>query len=473
MNVTTGTVNSQVPFTTRALMLDPAGLNRRLRELDCIGDLTRRQPKTVAAVSRRARIGVHNHYVDGMPRLLPMMVAWARGAHVADLDGNEYIDLDNGRGANILGHAPAVVTDALRTALDDGLSFAAGHETETALMSLLLTAVGWAEGGFFSSSGTEATMHALKLARAHTRRPLIGMFDQCYHGHHNDVLAARLPDGTVTGSMPGVPPPAASSTVVLPYDRSAFEVIEARAAELACVIVEPIRSSWPLLDREFLLGLREVTSQHGVLLVFDEVLTGFRFRFGGALDALGVTPDLASFGKIIGGGLPIGATMGRADIIEMGVTTGEHLRDMQSRTRVLGTFCGNILSCTAGLAQLTHLRDHGEAVYETTRAAADRFAGHLQRLREEAGYPIAVRRYESLVRPLFGTMGAEDFVDLVHPQRYALAEYLWTYYLRAAGVHLPEFLYPLFTAAHDTEVMDSVCEAITASVAGLRRDGLF
>src|SRR5689334_23562762 len=114
MNPTTGTVNPQVPFTTRALMLDPAGLNRRLSELKCIGELTRRQPKTVGAVVHRARNGIHNHYVDGMPRLLPMMVAWARGAHVADLDGNQFIDLDNGRGANILGHAAPVVTDALR-----------------------------------------------------------------------------------------------------------------------------------------------------------------------------------------------------------------------------------------------------------------------------------------------------------------------------------------------------------------------
>lgn len=469
MNPTTGTADPRSRYTTRDLMLDPAGLNRRLSELGCIVELTRRQPKTNAAVAGRSRSGVHNHYVDGMPRLLPMIVAWARGAYLADLDGNEFIDLDNGRGANFLGHAPAVVTGALRSALDDGLSFASGHETETALMRLLLAALPWAEGGFLSNSGTEATMHALKLARTYTGRPLVAMFDQCYHGHHNDVLAARLPDGAVVGSMPGTSP---SSTIVLPYDRSAFDVIAARSAELACVIVEPIRSSWPLLDREFLRGLRDVTTQHGVLLVFDEVLTGFRFRFGGALDAGGPTPDLASFGKIIGGGLPIGATVGRPDIIEMGVTTGEHLRDMQTRTRILGTFCGNVLSCTAGLAQLTYLRDHQESVYATTVAAADRFAGHLQRLRDEAGFPIAVRRHESLVRPLFGTMGTEQFVDLVHPQRYAVAEYMWTYYLRAAGVHLPEFLYPLFTAAHDAVVMDAVCEAVTRSVDGLRRDGL-
>lgn len=459
MTSATGAAAVRPRYTTRDLLLDPVGLNRRLRELDCIAELVRRQPKTLAAVADRSRGGIHNHYVDGMPRLLPMVVAWARGAHLADVDGNEYIDLDNGRGANFLGHAPAVVTDALRTALDDGLSFAAGHETETTLMSVLLSAVPWAGGGFFSNSGTEATMHALKLARAYTGRPLVAVFEQSYHGHHNDVLV----------SMPGVPP---SSTIVLPYDRGAFEVIAARAGELACVIVEPIRSSWPLLDRDFLSGLRDVTAQHGVLLVFDEVLTGFRFRFGGTVDSDGPTPDLATFGKIIGGGLPIGATVGRSEVIEMGVTTGEHLRDMQTRTRILGTFCGHVLSCTAGLAQLTYLRDHQDSVYATTRAAADRFADHLRRLRDEAGFPIAVRRYETLVRPMFGTMGTEQFADLVHPQRYPVAEYLWTYYLRAAGVHLPEFLYPLFTAAHDGEVMDAVCDAVTRSVEGLRRDGL-
>ena len=134
---------------------------------------------------------------------------------------------------------------------------------------------------------------------------------------------------------------------------------------------------------------------------------------------------------------------------------------------------GSVLSCIAGRAQLGYLRDHQDVVYPAIRAAADRFAGHLTCLRDEAGFPIAIRRYETLVRPLFGTMDTERFVDLVHPQRLAVAEYLWTYYLRAAGVHLPEFLYPLFTAAHDADVMDALCRAVTQSVEGMRRDGLF
>jgi glutamate-1-semialdehyde 2,1-aminomutase len=460
-------------LTTRMLMENPTELAARLRELDCVKGLAACQPKTIAAGVRRAQKGIHNHYVDGMPRLLPMIVGWARGSRIADLDGNEFIDLDCGRGVNFLGHSPEVVIDALRSMLGNGLSVAAGNEVETALMDLLLGSVSWAEGGFLSNSGTEATMHALKLARAFTGRPLVAMFEQCYHGHHNDVLVARLPDGSTRSTMPGVPPSAAASTVVLPYDERAFEVISARAAELACVILEPIRSSWPRFDREFLVGLRKLTSEHGIVLIFDEVFSGFRFRFGGALDAEGITPDLATFGKVIGGGLPIGATLGRSDIIEMGVTTGEHLRDMRTRTRILGTFCGNIASCTAGLAQLEYIRDHREEVYRTTHSAADRFAAHLERLRDDAGYPIAVRRYESLVLPLFGTVPTESYVDLVHPQRHAVAEYMWTYYLRAAGVHLPEFLYPLFTYAHTAEVMDVVCEAVTQSVTGLWKDGFF
>ncbi|KZS58251.1 hypothetical protein A4G28_02900 [Mycobacterium ostraviense] len=464
-------MNPMAAITTEMFLENTTEFVARAHELDRIKDLVARQPKTIAAAARRAHKGVFNNFVDGMPRIIPMIAGWARGAHIADLDGNEFVDLDSGRGVNFLGHSPEVVTDAVRSMLGSGLTVAAGHEVETALMSLLLESVRWAEGGFLSNSGTEATMHALKLARAFTGRPLVATFEHCYHGHHNDVLVARLPDGSTRPGMPGVAPSVASSTIVLPYNETAFEVICARAAELACVILEPIRSSWPQLDREFLVGLRKLTAEHGIVLVFDEMLSGFRFRFGGTLDAEGITPDLATFGKIIGGGLPIGATLGRSDIIKMAVTTGDYMRDMRTRTHILGTFCGNIVSCTAGLAQLEYIRDHQEEVYRTIGAAADRFAVHLERLRDDAGYPIAVRRYESLVRPFFGAMSTDNFVELVHPARNAVGEYMWTYYLRAAGVHVPEFLYPFFTYAHTADVMDVVCDAVTQSLEGLRKDG--
>jgi glutamate-1-semialdehyde 2,1-aminomutase len=466
-------MNPMTEITTALFLENTPEFVARVRELDCIKDLVARQPKTIAAASRRAHRGVFNNFVDGMPRIIPMIAGRARGACIADLDGNEFVDLDSGRGVNFLGHSPEVVTDAVRSMLGNGLTVATGHEAETALMSLLLDSVGWADGGFLSNSGTEATMHALKLARAYTGRPLVATFEGCYHGHHNDVFVARLPDGSTRPGMPGVPASVASSTIVLPYDETAFEMVSAHAAELACVIIEPIRSSWPKLDRDFLAGLRKLTMERGIVLIFDEMFSGFRFRFGGALDADGITPDLGTFGKIIGGGMPIGATLGRSDIIKMAVTTGEYMRDMQTRTHVLGTFCGNIVACTAGLAQLEYIRDHQEEVYRTTREAADRFAAHLERLRGEAGYPIAVRRYESLVRPFFGTMSADTFVEFLHPERNVIAEYMWTYYLRAAGVHLGEFLYPFFTYAHTAGVMDSVCEAVTQSLAGLRKDGFF
>jgi glutamate-1-semialdehyde 2,1-aminomutase len=464
-------MSAMAAITTEMFFENTTEFVSRVRELDCMKDLAARQPKTIAAAARRAHKGVFNNFVDGMPRVIPMIAEWARGARIADLDGNEFVDLDSGRGVNFLGHSPDVVTDAVTSMLGNGLTVAAGHEVETALMSLILDSIPWAEGGFLSNSGTEATMHALKLARAFTGRPLVATFEHCYHGHHNDVFVARQPDGSTRPGMPGVPPSVASSTIVLPFDERAFEVITAHKDELACVIVEPIRSSWPQLSREFLVGLRELTTEHGIVLIFDEMLSGFRFRFGGALDAEGIAPDLATFGKIIGGGMPIGATLGRSDIIRMAVTTGDQMRDMQTRTHVLGTFCGNMAACAAGLAQLEYLRDHQEDVYRTTRAAADRFAAHVERLRNEAGYPIAIQRYESLVRPFIGTMSLDSFVEFGHPERNVVAQYMWTYYLRAAGVHLPEFLLPIFTYAHTADVMDEVCEAVTHSLAGLRRDG--
>ena len=445
----------------------------RARALDCIQDLTARQPKTIAAGARRASKGVFSNFVDGLPRMIPMIAGRAHGPFIADLDGNEFVDLDSGRGVNFLGHSSEVVTGAVGSVLGNGFTVAAGNEVETALMSLLLDTVRWAEGGFLSNSGTEATMHALKLARAFTGRPHVAVFENSYHGHHNDVFVTRLPDGSTRPGMPGVAPSVASSTTVLPYDERAFEVISARASDLACVIVEPIRSSFPRFDREFLVGLRQVTMEHGVVLAFDETLSGFRFRFGGAVDEDGITPDLATFGKIIGGGLPIGATLGRSEIMKMAVTSGEIQRDIQTRTHVLGTFCGNVVACTAGLAQLEYLRNHQDEVYGTIGAAADRFAGHLERLRDEEGYPIVLRRYESLVRPFFGAMSPDNFAAFGHPDRNVVAEYMWTYYLRAAGVHLPELLYPFFTYAHTADIMDAVCDAVTESFAGLRKDGFW
>jgi glutamate-1-semialdehyde 2,1-aminomutase len=445
----------------------------RARALDCIQDLTARQPKTIAAGAQRAAKGVFSNFVDGLPRIIPMIAGRAHGPFIADLDGNEFVDLDSGRGVSFLGHAPEVVTDAVASTLGNGFTVAAGNDVETALMSLLLDSIGWADGGFFSNSGTEATMHALKLARAFTGRPDVAIFEHSYHGHHNDVFVTRLPDGSTRPSMPGVAPSVASSTTVLPYDERAFEAIAAHAADLACVIVEPIRSSWPRLDREFLAGLRQVTMEHDVILVFDETLSGFRFRFGGSVDEEGITPDLATFGKIVGGGLPIGATLGRSEIVKIAVTTGELARDIQTRTHVLGTFCGNIVACTAGLAQLEYLRDHQDEVYTGIGAAASRFADHLEHLRDEHGYPIVLRRYESLVRPFFGSMSPDSFAPFGHPDRNVVAEYMWTYYLRAAGVHLPELLYPFFTYAHTAHIMDAVCDAVTESLAGLRKDGFW
>ncbi len=462
-----------VETTTEMFVENTTEFLARARALDCIQDLTARQPKTIAAGVARASKGVFSNFVDGLPRIIPMIAARAHGPFITDLDGNEFVDLDSGRGVNFLGHSSEVVTRAVGSALGEGFTVAAGNEVETALMSLLLDAVGWADGGFLSNSGTEATMHALKLARAFTGRPHVAVFENSYHGHHNDVFVTRLPDGSTRPSMPGVAPSVASSTTVLPYDERAFEAIAARASELACVIVEPVRSSWPRLDREFLAGLRQVTTKHGVVLVFDETLSGFRFRFGGAVDDEGVTPDLSTFGKIIGGGLPIGATLGRSEIIKMAVTTGELQRDIQTRTHVLGTFCGNVVACTAGLAQLEYLRDHQNEIYESIGAAADRFADHLERLRDEEDYPIVLRRYESLVRPFFGAMSPDNFPEFGHPDRNVVAEYMWTYYLRAAGVHLPELLYPFFTYAHTADIMDTVCDAVTESLAGLRKDGFW
>jgi glutamate-1-semialdehyde 2,1-aminomutase len=288
---------------------------------------------------------------------VPPFVTRADGAYVFDADGNRYIDYVGSWGPMILGHNPARVRERLQTALANGTSFGAPTELEVRLAEAVIAAVPSIEMVRFVSSGTEATMSALRLARGFTGRDLILKFEGCYHGHA-DALLVKAGSGAATLGVPdsaGVPADVARHTLTAPYND--LEAVGALAAahgdRIAAVIVEPVAGNMGLVRPRpgFLEGLRALCSEHGIVLIFDEVMTGFRVAYGGYQSICGITPDLTTLGKVIGGGLPVGAFGGRREIMECLAPLGPVYQ--------AGTLSGNPLAMTAGLATLEALAEPG------------------------------------------------------------------------------------------------------------------
>ena len=283
----------------------------------------------------------------------PFYVNRAHGSHIYDVDGRDLIDYVGTWGPAILGHAPEVVVDAVRAAAGQGLSFGIPNPFEVEMAETVTSWVPSVEKVRMTNSGTEATMSAVRLARGFTGRERIVKFDGCYHGHVDSLLVAAG-SGALTHGKPdsaGIPTSLANLTTVLAFnDFAALEaVFRDHGTEIAAVILEPIPANAGLIPPlpGFLARLREITAEHGVLLIFDEVMTGFRLAKGGVQEMVGICPDLSCFGKVIGGGLPVGAFGGRADIME-------HLAPLGPVYQA-GTLSGNPLAMAAGLAQLKTL----------------------------------------------------------------------------------------------------------------------
>jgi glutamate-1-semialdehyde 2,1-aminomutase len=314
----------------------------------------------------------------------PLFIARGAGAHLWDADGNEFIDYVLSWGPLILGHAASAVLAAITEAAQAGTSFGAPTARETELAELVIARVPSVERVRFTSSGTEAVMSALRLARAFTGREGIIKFDGCYHGHTDDLLA-RAGSGVATLGLPdspGVPRAAAGLTHIAPYnDLSATEaMVAAFPNQIAAIIVEPIAGNmgFVLPQPGFLQGLRDLATRHGALLIFDEVMTGFRVAPGGAQALYGITPDLTTLGKVIGGGLPVGAYGGRADIMALVAPQGPMYQ--------AGTLSGNPLAMAAGIATLRALEAPG--AYERLGELATRLASGFVAAGERAGVPL-------------------------------------------------------------------------------------
>ena len=324
---------------------------------------------------------------------------------MTDVDGVSYIDYLGSWGPLILGHCPAKVQSALRSQISLGTSFGASTENEVILAEMIANAVPSIEKVRLVNSGTEATMSAIRLARAFTGRSKIIKFDGCYHGHV-DSLLVKAGSGVATLGLPdsaGVQAQDCSSTLSVPYNDTEMvqQALDLNRAEVAAVIIEPVAGNMGtvLPARGFLQRLRKLTREHGALLIFDEVITGFRLSYGGAQELLNIKPDLTCLGKIIGGGLPVGAYGGHHEIMKLVAPEGPVYQ--------AGTLSGNPLAVAAGIAALKALKQAGS--YRKLESMTAELVAGLQRAAEQAGVPVQINRIGSMFTVFFTSSPVTNF----------------------------------------------------------------
>lgn len=387
----------------------------------------------------------------------PVYFQTAHGAEFTDVDGNRYVDFCLSWGPLILGHSDADIVRAVCEAAPHGLTYGACHPGEVAMAEALVGAFPGFDMARLVSSGTEAVMTALRLARGATGRSLIVKFEGGYHGHA-DQLLVKAGSGLITHKDPGseassagVPKETAALTVTLPFaDLAAVKQVFAdHGPRIAAVILEPLPANNGLLVQsdDYLRGLRQITADHGALLIFDEVISGFRIHYGGYGQLAGVQPDLVTLGKIVGGGMPLGAIVGPAKILELLAPVGPVYQ--------AGTLSGNPLSIAAGLATLAKLRD--PALYRRL----DQLGTYLEHRLRATGIPwLRGRRVGSVFWPYFDDGPIPDRADRISPVAVARFNNLYHHVLQA-GYYLPPSAYEVLflSAAHTEKHIDGLCSA--------------
>ncbi len=385
----------------------------------------------------------------------PVFIERACGSKIYDVDGNGYIDYVCSWGPCILGHCDKEIVDAVKDACDRGLTFGAPTEAECALAELIRGCIPSMEMSRLVSSGTEAVMSAVRVARGYTRRDKIIKFEGCYHGH-SDGLLVKAGSGALTQSAPdsaGVPADYAKNTLVARYndEASVRSLFEANKGQIAAVLVEPVAANMGVvLPKDgFLEFLRDVTKTNGALLIFDEVITGFRLGLGGAQEYFGVTPDLTTLGKIVGGGMPVGAYGGRKEIMETVAPRGWVYQ--------AGTLSGNPLTTAAGIAAIRRLCAGGKALYQEL----DRKGRYLaDTVKTAFGEKAQVNRAGSLLSVFFAANPVTDYETAVRSDTREYARYF--NYLLDHGIYTApsQFEAMFVSAAHTQEDLEKTAEIV-------------
>jgi glutamate-1-semialdehyde 2,1-aminomutase len=387
----------------------------------------------------------------------PLYIARGQGSHIWDADGNEYIDYIGSWGPLILGHAAPLVIDAITKAAKKGTSFGASTPAEADLAELVISAFPHMQKVRFVSSGTEATMSAIRLARGYTKRKYIVKFEGCYHGH-SDALLVKAGSGVATLGIPGsagVPEEFTQFTLALPYNDicaldAAFEKFK---HQIACVIVEPVVGNMGCVPpaRGYLEALRAITKNEKTLLIFDEVMTGFRLAYGGAQELYGIEPDLTTMGKIIGGGLPVGAYGGPSEIMDLIAPLGPVYQ--------AGTLSGNPLAMAAGYTTLRYLRDHKEIYARLDKLAGEAVNG-VAAAATDAGVTLCHNRVGSMFTWFFTEGPVTDWDSAAKCDTEAFARFFRA--MLENGIYLPpsQFEAAFMGAVHsEADVMQTVAAA--------------
>ncbi len=381
----------------------------------------------------------------------PLFIDHAKGSHIFDVDGNDYVDYVCSWGPMILGHAYQPVIDAVKAACDNGLSYGAPTEKETVLAKLILEAVPFMDKVRLVNSGTEAVMSAIRVARGYTGKDKIIKFRGNYHGH-SDGLLVTAGSGLLTESTPdsaGVPKGYTQTTLLADYnDETSVEALfNANKGEIAAIIVEPVSANMGVVPpkKGFLEFLRQITKDNDALLIFDEVITGFRLAFGGASEYFGIQPDIITFGKIVGGGMPLAAYVGKKDIMDVVAPVGAVYQ--------AGTLSGNPIAVTAGIESLKALKADKD-IYKRI----DTFASKLEEAYKKKG--ITVNRVGSLLSPFFTDGTVESYADVLKCDTEKFAQYFRGMVAEGIYVAPSQFEAMFISDAHTEEDLEKTLSAI-------------
>ena len=396
--------------------------------------------------------------------LTPRFIQKAEGSSIYDVEGRRYIDYVCSWGPMILGHNHPVIREAVEKAVVDGLSFGAPTPREVEIAQLMVEMVPGLEMVRMVNSGTEAVMSALRLARGATGRDKLIKFEGCYHGH-SDCMLVNAGSSALAGGHPsssGVPVGAAKDTLTAQFNdlSSVQALLEANRGQVAAVIVEPVAANMGVVGPApgFLQGLRELCDQHGTLLIFDEVITGFRLAPGGAQEYFGVKADLVTYGKIIGGGMPVGAYGGSRALMEHVAPCGPVYQ--------AGTLSGNPVAMAAGLAQLRYLHDHPQ-VYTHINHMGASLAQDMGKLCEKSSVPVAINQVGSLLSPFFTPTEVSTFVDAKGSDVGMYARYFSEMLQRGIYLAPAQFEAMFLSDAHSGEDLTATLEAFQQTLEAL------